>query len=64
MPADFGGYMNTAFGGIAATLDMQPKDVHRIVSNGFVASFIPDEQRREWLADVDRVYEEVTGEKP
>ena len=56
--------MNTAFGGIAEALDMQPKEVHRIVSNSFVASFISDEQRREWLADVDRVYEEVTGEKP
>ena len=56
--------MNTAFGRIAQTLDMQPKEVHRIVSNGFVASFIPDEQRRQWLADVDAVYEEVTGEKP
>ena len=56
--------MNTAFASIADTLDMQPKDVHRIVTNGFVASFITDEQRQTWLAEVDRVYEEVTGEKP
>ena len=47
--ADFGGYINTAFAGIAETLKMQPKDVHRIVTNSFVASFITDEQRRQWL---------------
>ena len=62
--ADFGGYMNTAFAGIAATLDMPPKEVHRIVSNSFIASFIADEQRQKWLADVDRVYEDIMGEKP
>ena len=56
--------MNTAFAGIAETLDMSPKEVHRIVSNSFVASFISDEQRKKWLAEVDRVYEDVVGEKP
>ena len=61
---DFGGYINASFSTVADALDMQPKDVHRIVSNSFVASFITDEQRKQWLGEVDRVYEEVTGEKP
>jgi adenosine deaminase len=56
--------MNTAFVGAAATLDMSPKDVLRIVTNSFVASFITEEQRQKWLADVHRVYEDVMGEKP
>jgi adenosine deaminase len=54
-PAYFGGYMNANFAQTVQALDLARDDVIALARNSFEASFVSDHQRRQWLAELERV---------
>jgi adenosine deaminase len=53
-PAYFGGYVADNFQASAAALDLSREQLLRLARNSFVASFLPEEQKRAYLEDLDR----------
>jgi adenosine deaminase len=52
-PAYFGGYVAENFRESAAALGLSREDLVRLAKNSFEASFIPDEEKRRYLREVD-----------
>ncbi len=48
-PAYFGGYLTQNFHAIDSALGLDPATHHAFVRNGFLASFLSDSQKNEWL---------------
>jgi adenine deaminase len=53
-PAYFGGYVGDNFQASAAALDLSREDLVTLARNSFVASFLPEEQKRAYLAEIAR----------
>jgi len=53
-PAYFGGYVADNFQASAAALDLSCEQQLQLARNSFVASFLPEEQKRAYLDDLDR----------
>lgn len=53
-PAYFGGYVADNFGASAAALDLSREQLLTLAGNSFKASFLPDETKRAYLAELDR----------
>lgn len=54
-PAYFGGYMNANFIATADALELSRAELVELARNGFAASFVTDDERRPWLAELDAV---------
>lgn len=52
-PAYFGGYLSQNYLAIIELLRLSRKDILQIVKNGFLASFLPMEEKRAWSLAVD-----------
>ena len=55
-PAYFGGYMNANFVAAFEALPLGLSHAQRLAKNSFAASFVDDETRRAWLAEVDAFF--------
>ncbi|HEV2013527.1 MAG TPA: adenosine deaminase [Candidatus Dormibacteraeota bacterium] len=53
-PAYFGGYVGDNFQASAAALDLSREQLIALASNSFVASFLPEQQKRAYLEDLTR----------
>jgi adenine deaminase len=53
-PAYFGGYVGDNLLAVATALDLSRDDVVRLARNSFVASFLPEEQKRAHLQEIAR----------
>jgi adenine deaminase len=53
-PAYFGGYIGDNLGAVAAALDLQPADLVTLARNSFIASFLPEAEKRKHLDAIDR----------
>ena len=56
-PAYFGGYINENFVQTFAALNLNAQHAYQLARNSFVASFISANQRAQYLARLDRVFE-------
>jgi adenosine deaminase len=52
-PAYFGGYVNDNFTAAQQALDLSRDDLHRLARNSFLASFLPDADKRRFCAALD-----------
>ena len=52
-PAYFGGYINQNFIATADALQLSREDLVQLARNSFVASFVPEAQKRQWLLELD-----------
>lgn len=57
-PAYFGGYLVDNFIAAQQSLDLDPDDVYRLARNSFEASFLADDEKRRFIAEVEAVYAE------
>ncbi len=48
-PSYFGGYLNANFAALIEHLPIQHHHLEQIVKNGFIASFLPEEKKHDWL---------------
>ena len=53
-PAYFGGYVVDNFLAVASALGLQEADVRTLARNSFEASFLPDEEKKAYLREVER----------
>ncbi len=53
-PAYFGGYITDNFLAVQQALDLDRKDIHRLVRHGFEAAFLGEQEKNRLLAEVDR----------
>jgi adenine deaminase len=58
-PAYFGGYLEQNYVETAAALNLDRDDIVRLAKSSFTASFLPDEDIRKYLAEIDRVAAQV-----
>ena len=54
-PAYFGGYIGENFVRSQEALDLSAEDIYTLAKNGFVASFLSDEDKRRHIGELDRV---------
>ncbi|MCU4639739.1 adenosine deaminase [Acinetobacter courvalinii] len=52
-PSYFGGYMNDNFIAIQQALDLSNDELKQLAINSFEASFISDEEKQKWIAEVN-----------
>ena len=57
-PAYFKGYLNQNYINIQQSLNLSKEDIVKLVKNSFIASFLPEDLKQEYLARVDRVLEQ------
>jgi adenosine deaminase len=55
-PAYFGGYLNENFLALFAATGMGAKEAYVLAANSFEASFVREEQRREWLGALQETF--------
>lgn len=63
-PPFFGGFVNANFRAVVDALDLTIDEQFRVARNSFVASFIPDDLRDRYIAQLDGVYVATTGRAP
>lgn len=54
-PSYFGGYMNDNFVAIQQALDLSNDELKQLAINSFEASFISDEEKQKWIAEVKKI---------
>lgn len=54
-PAYFGGYLEQNYIETAAALDLGKDDIITLAANSFTASFLPEDDKRAYLAEIDRI---------
>ncbi|MCU4582570.1 adenosine deaminase [Acinetobacter gyllenbergii] len=54
-PSYFGGYMNDNFVAIQQALDLSNDELKQLAINSFEASFISDEEKQKWIAEVKQI---------
>jgi len=54
-PAYFGGYVNENFLAAHRALGLTRQDIHHLARNSFEASFLPDDERRSFIEELDAV---------
>jgi adenosine deaminase len=52
-PAYFGGYLEENFLAVQQALDLTRADIAQLAKNSFTASFLPEAEKRDWIARVD-----------
>jgi adenine deaminase len=57
-PAYFGGYMNDNFVQLAQAVGLTPAHAYQLARNSFEASFVGEERKREYVAQLDAVFAE------
>jgi len=60
-PAYFGGYINDNFVAAVESLPLTIEHVRALARNSFAASFLPDEEKRRHLDEVDRFFAGIAG---
>ena len=55
-PSYFGGYMNDNFIAIQQALDLSNEELKQLAINSFEASFISDQEKQKWIAEINRTY--------
>jgi len=53
-PAYFGGYIGENFLRSQQALDLNADDIYTLATNAFAASFLSDEEKERYLAELDR----------
>lgn len=56
-PAYFGGYVADNYVAAQAALGLDRNDLHRLAANSFIASFLPEEDKRAFVRELDRYVE-------
>ncbi|MDH0031818.1 MULTISPECIES: adenosine deaminase [unclassified Acinetobacter] len=54
-PSYFGGYMNDNFIAIQQALDLSNDELKQLAINSFEASFIPDQEKQKWIAEIKKL---------
>ncbi|MEB3863990.1 MULTISPECIES: adenosine deaminase [Acinetobacter] len=54
-PSYFGGYMNDNFFAIQQALDLSNDELKQLAVNSFEASFISDEEKQKWVAEIQKI---------
>lgn len=54
-PSYFGGYMNDNFFAIQQALDLTNDELKKLAINSFEASFISDEEKQKWVAEIQKI---------
>lgn len=54
-PSYFGGYMNDNFFAIQQALDLNNDELKQLAINSFEASFISDEEKQKWIAEIQKI---------
>ncbi len=57
-PAYFGGYVNENFLQMAEALNLDVSDIFQLAKNSFIASFLPDNVKLEWIKKLEYLYQE------
>ena len=61
-PAYFGGYlMRNYLETFAALPQLDARAAYTLVRNGLEAAFVPDAQRKPWIAELDRLFTEAAA---
>jgi adenine deaminase len=55
-PAYFGGYLNENFVQLAQAVDLDAQHAYQLARNSFEASFVSGERKREYIAQLDKVF--------
>jgi adenosine deaminase len=58
-PAYFGGYVNDNYLAAFEALPLDATHARQLARNSFAAAFVEPEQKRAWLAEVDRFFSEI-----
>ena len=54
-PSYFGGYMNDNFIAIQQALDFSNEELKQLATNSFEASFISDQEKQKWIAEIKKI---------
>lgn len=54
-PAYFGGYINDNFIRVADATNLSPQDLITLARNSFTASFLPESEKKKWLAEIEKL---------
>ena len=54
-PSYFGGYLNDNFEAIQASLNLSKGKIITLIKNGFIGSFLNDEEKQKRLAEIDKL---------
>ncbi len=54
-PAYFGGYVGENYRRVAEALRLSRSEIAQLARNSFAASFLPDAEKRRWMAGIDRL---------
>jgi adenosine deaminase len=60
-PAYFGGYVGDNYIAVQQALDLSPDDIIRLAANSFKASFLPADDKRALLAELESQAATHTG---
>jgi adenosine deaminase len=52
-PAYFGGYVNDNYVRVAEATNLGPQDMMTLAKNSFTASFLPENDKKKWTAEID-----------
>jgi len=52
-PSYFGGYLNENYIAIAEALNINTKQLFKLVKHSFSASFLPEQEKQKWLSVID-----------
>jgi adenosine deaminase len=58
-PAYFGGYVNKNFEEVADALDLSASQITQLAKNSFLASFLDEGTKNDWLRDIDVLEKEL-----
>nr|WP_297348700.1 adenosine deaminase [uncultured Glaciecola sp.] len=54
-PSYFGGYLNENFYALVDKLSLTEQDIVKLISNSISASFLPEQQKHEWLTRIQHI---------
>jgi adenosine deaminase len=54
-PSYFGGYLNENFYALVDKLSLTEQDIVKLISNSISASFLPEQQKQEWLTSIQHI---------
>ena len=60
-PAYFGGHSNDNYKALHSSFGLSGRQLAQLAKNGFIASFLPEREKRRYLAEIDDVVREWRG---
>lgn len=60
-PAYFGGYINENYIAADNALDFTKQEIHQLVKNGFLSSFLSDSEKDNYISELDMVAKGIPG---